>query len=199
MAIEKFWQSVRTAMELFEPASPKAARTTAWLNRHAVDGFDPLDFDFLADDERERLEASVAAFRKASAKVTSQQPPTATQLEDGAEALEWILRILEPNRKYSAEFFRITKILDAELEGKLPGWVEGNFYEPTDDWQGEEGVTVVVVLSDEASGIDRVHQELRQEVSKTVEAAYRWTGSSRLLSIKFRTQAELAAVKAGGR
>lgn len=199
MAIEKFWQSVRTAMELYEPTSPKAARTTAWLNRHGVDGFDPLDFDFLADDERERLEASVAAFRKASAKITPQQPATAVQLEEGAEALKGILLILDPNQNYDAGFFRIKKILDAELEGKLPGWVEGNFYEPTDDWQGEEGVTVVVVLSDEASGIDRAHQEQRQEVRETVEAAFRWTGSSRFLSIKFRTQAELATVKAGGR
>jgi hypothetical protein len=199
MAVEKFWGSVRTAMELFEPNSPKAARTTAWLNRHAVDGFDPLDFDFLADGERERLEASVAAFRQATAKLTPKEPPTAAQLEQGAEALEGILRILDPKHNYSPEFFRIKKILDAELEGKLPCWVKGIVYEPIVDWQGEEGVTVWVIFSDEASGNGRGQAEQVREVNKTVEAAYRWTGTSRFLSVDFRAQAKSETAKVGGR
>ena len=199
MALEKFWGSVRTAMELFEPPYPKVPRTTAWLNRHAVDGFDPVDFDFLPDDERERLEASVAAFRLAAGATTPLQPPSPDRVEAGGNAFVVILSLLDPMRNDDAELFRVRKILDGELAGKLPDWVQRLSCESSDDWQGEQGITVWVVCSEKASGISRVAQELRGEVRKTVEAAYRWTGSLRRLSVLFQPQAELDCAKAGGR
>ena len=199
MAIEKFWGSVRTAMELFEPPYPNVPRTAAWLNRHAVDGFDPLDFDFLADDERERLEASVAAFRQAAAKIGPTEPPTMIQLEQGAEAIKGILRILEPNRNYDPEFFRIKKILDAELAGKLPDWVEKLVYEPRTDFQGESAFSVWVMYSDEAEREGWVLGDKGSEIIDAIQSAYRWTGSPQFLSVHLWNQAKLDAVKAGRR
>ena len=197
MAIEKFWGSVRTAMELYEPPYPQVPRTTAWLNRHAVDGFDPRDFDFLADDERERLETSVATVRKAATKVTPPQPPTAAQLEEGAEALRALLHILDPKRNFSPEFFRITKILDAELEGKLSHHVENLVYEPTIDSEGDPAIKVVVVFSVEAVCEDGVQEAPFRDLEEMIQAAYRWTGSSQFLFVRFRGQTKLDAAKAG--
>ena len=196
MAMEKFWGSVRTAMELFEPPYPNVPRTTAWLNRRAIDGFDPRDFEFLPDDEREQLEASVATFRQATAKLSPKEPPTAAQLEQGAEAIEGILRILDPNRNYSPEFFRIKKILDAELDGKLPPQVETLGYEPTIDSEGDPALRVLVRLSDESAREGWLKEKQVGEIRDTIEAAYRWTGSTRFLFVNFQNT-KLATAKVG--
>src|ERR1700693_6283237 len=83
MALDYFWQNLRTAASLFGPPAVSAysagvdtedcglrfQSAAHWLNPRSVDGFDPKDFEFLEPEQQEALRQSVEAFRAVAATV----------------------------------------------------------------------------------------------------------------------------------
>src|SRR6266849_2051767 len=111
MSLRDCWINVRTAARLIAPGavadSPKLDTgkierilrgATFWLTPRAVDGFNPVDFNFLTLGERDALTESVNRFREIARQVPPDQQPTDEQIQQALPPFLRVLEILRPDK-----------------------------------------------------------------------------------------------------
>lgn len=191
MAIEEFWQNLRTAARSAGPAtdlpSPGSAPgAAAWLNSRSLDGFDAAEFAFLPPDQQQTLEDAVRRFRTIATDTPAGRLPTPARVSEARAAFAEILQILQPERFWDAESFRTHVGLNRELAGKLPKWVTGVTCETGFDHVGDPAIWIWVDVTDKAVDQHKIEKHNRQ-IRELVEAAYRSTRGHRWPFVRFRS------------
>lgn len=148
-------------------------RATFWLTPKSVDGYDPNDFDFLPDEERERLTERVRQFREAASKAPDNAPATDEQIRDAMPKFDGVLEIVRPDKYADLDSFIVGKKIEREVSGKLPEWVRGLFFETGFDVSEEPALWIWVEVDDKALDekeilrrFDSVREELRTAASR---------------------------------
>ena len=150
MAIKDFWNNIRAGASLTSSQavvdSPRlnAERiesilrsATSWLTPKSVEGYDPDDFDFLADEERQRLTDNIKHFRATASKVPHIGPPTNEQIREAMPEFENILKTIRPDRYGDLDAFVLGKKIEREVSGTLPQWARELIFETGFDVSGE--------------------------------------------------------------
>jgi hypothetical protein len=204
MAIEEFWLNLRTAASFYaSTVTADSAHVDAghlermlrgagmWLTPRSVDGFDPSDFSFLAEEKQEALRTTVERFRAVARQVPANKPATRQQAEEGRTAFGDLLSLLQPHRFRDAESFQTQVELERELLGKLPRWVTGIFCETGRDLSDEPAVWIWVEVTDEATDKNRI-AKYGQRIEEEITSAYRQIGGRRWPFVRFRNPSEMA-------
>lgn len=181
MAIKDFWNNIRAGASLTSSQavvdSPRlnAERiesilrsATSWLTPKSVEGYDPDDFDFLADEERQRLTDNIKHFRATASKVPHIGPPTNEQIREAMPEFENILKTIRPDRYGDLDAFVLGKKIEREVSGTLPQWARELIFETGFDVSGEPALWIWVEVDDKALDetevlrrFDSVREELR--------------------------------------
>ena len=181
MAIKDFWTNIRAGANLRSSQavvdSPRlnAERigsilrsATFWLTPKSVEGYDPNEFGFLADEERRRLTESIEQVRATASKVPHIGPATEEQIREAMPKFENILKTIQPDRYGDLDAFILGKKIEREVSGKLPQWVRELIFETGFDVSGEPALWIWVEVDDKALDekeilrrFDSVREELR--------------------------------------
>ena len=167
MAIEEFWNSVRTAAGLMLPKaavdSPRLDRgrietilrgATFWLTPGAIKGYDPTEFDFLSKEERIKLDEGVREFRTVAQSIPKKAPATDEQVEEGVASFRKILEVMRPDKYPDFDSFVIGKKIEGLIREEMPGWVREMVFETGYDASGAPALWIWVEVEDEAARKD---------------------------------------------
>jgi hypothetical protein len=211
MAIVYFWANLWRAARHFAPAlsadSPgidastleqALQGTSTWLTPRSVDGFDPGDFAFLEPAQQQALNHAVERFRTEASQVPTKNPPSPQQAKEAAAAFLEIVKLLQPNRFHDAETFRIQTLVERELQGKLPPWIESITCKTGIDVSDDPALWVWLNVSQDATAKKLITKEGRG-IQEEVVAAIRRLGIPRWPYVRFQSLYELTEIPKGGR
>ena len=201
--LEDFLLNVRTAARLLAPtvdadsvaANPHwieqgLATAAIWLTPRTVEQFDPDDFDFLSDGERDQLSEAVEQFRSIAGQVPPDDPALPTQQQEARQAFERILEIIAPRRYADPQALRLGKQLERRLADRLPHAVAELRFRTGTDVGGDPGLWISVVLRDEYAPKELLLEAARP-VRKMLETEVRRLGTGYWPYVRFVTESEL--------
>ncbi len=184
MALDKFWLNVRTAARMIRPPavvadSPRIpaeviakrlASADLWLAPVAVRDYDENDFQFLSQEERNRLSDAVSRFKLVAGSVNPRGPATTEQVEKARPAFQQIVELLEFDRFGDAEAFRIGKTIEKRLEPVRPDRLVELRFETGLDSTGDPALWVWVFVSETGKhdknvffeGVDQIEPILKE-------------------------------------
>jgi hypothetical protein len=186
MAVEEFWQNLRTAAPLLGSPDAPESDPALWLKPRTVDGFDPAEFQFLPADQGQTLEESVRRFRAVAGAVSKKRRPTPEQVREAREALAGVLDLLPTQQFWDAESFRTHVGLNRVLAGQLPKWVTGVTCETGVDHVGDPVMRIWVDVTDKAVDQRKIEKHGRT-IRDQMEEAYHAVGGRRMPFIRFRS------------
>ncbi len=209
MALEDFWMSVRRAAPLIirqaDIDSPKLdpneiERTlrgsTEWLTPRAVAGFDPKDFEFLPDAERERLAGLVKDFRTLAPRLYSREPVPEDVVERAEPLFRDIILFLEFNRYGDPDAYRLGKQIEREIAAaQWPPELAELQFKTKLDHTGDPGIWIRAWLTEEASATDDQFLKNAKELRHWLDPIARDLAPDRWPYLSFRSiadEAELA-------
>ena len=161
MALDNFWQSIRTGFQLYAPGrvisdTPRLddesidkamARPELWLTRAVARDYDPADFDFLPAERRDELTRLVKGFRAVAAGLKLRTPATDEQVREAAPFFRGIVKALEFDRFADPEAFRIGKTIESDPEFPQEDVIDSR-YRSGPDSTGEPGLKIMTYLPD---------------------------------------------------
>ncbi|MFN0051099.1 MAG: hypothetical protein ACKV0T_02850 [Planctomycetales bacterium] len=174
MAIQEFWESLRTAEDQLN-SEPNSARQKdsrsgirTWLNPLSVYGFDERDFAFMDAEDRNQISKNVTEFRRIAEAVAKQPSVAADQVAQARSCLQDVIDALstDDGLSTSPELFVIQSLLN-RLRGE-DGIVEfdASLYL---DSTGDEAVEIWVIVDDEVprspdyyTNTARIREKIRQ-------------------------------------
>lgn len=205
MALDKFWWNVKLAasdlwidVQTDDPGLDSNRLTrlirnaVLWLTPATVEGFDPDDFTFLPQSERDELRTNVEGFRKVAETVPDSGPATEAQIKEALPKFRRILEILRPDRNPDVNGFRAAKMLESL---RFPEVVK-LIWEFDTDATGEPAIRVWVILKDEVArkaGLFEKEVKIRDQI----DLALRRQGLRRWPYIGFRTASEQRGLERG--
>jgi hypothetical protein len=206
MALEDFWVSVRRAAPLIvrqaDIDSPQLDPTeierdlrgsTQWLTPRAVAGFDPKDFEFLPDAERERLAGLVKDFQTLVPRPNySKKPVPEDVVEQALPLFRDIILLLEFNRYEDPDAYRLGKQIEREIADQWPPELEELQFKTKLDHSGEPGIWIRVYLTEEASLTDDQFLENAKELRHWLDPIARDVAPDRWPYLSFRSIADKA-------
>ena len=162
MALERFWQSVRTAARMIRPPavvadSPRIpsdviakrlASSDLWLAPDSVRGYDENDFQFLTQEERNRLTEAVGRFKRVAEAVNPRGPAPIERVEAARPAFQQIVEQLEFDRFGDAEAYRIGKEIELKMDRERPERLAELRFETGLDSTGDPGLWVWAFVSE---------------------------------------------------
>jgi hypothetical protein len=195
MARGEFLTNLRTAVGTFlsphvqvdgirlddEQVARALRESTAWLTGQSVEGFQPQEFPELSEDERQALDASVRTIRRVIAQLPEDVPPPPEKVEEAIPAFLAVLRTLAPH----LEWFRIYRILKKH---EFPDYVRDFAVRVGEDWTGDPGAWVWVVIKDQYGGRDGIKAVL--PLLTQVRSVLRRAGVDLYPYVVFRTESE---------
>lgn len=199
--LNEFWSNFQRAAGFMTPVviadSPALkpdeirdclARATIWLTPKSVEGFDPDDFQFLMESERQELCKAVAGFRAVAATVPPDKPATDEQVDEALPKFIQIRQIVALDRYSDPDAFRIGKLLESRIANRVPSVVDDLKFETGTDTEGGKALWIWVVLKEESplANMTSVRDLLDHEV--------RDLGTGYWPYIRFRTVADLQPV-----
>lgn len=177
--------------EHWNGGSPKS-----WTDVAAVAGYDPADFDFLPDADRERLTALVAEYHAAATELASadrtRAPIPLSESRRGelrgqaGDALQQIILLLEQDRYRDPDALRFGKLVEQQFRGHLPDGVAELRFLAGEDSAGEPAIWVWAFLSDEATATDELLVKTGRMVRPILRAAARTAAPNHYPYILFR-------------
>lgn len=205
MAVEEFWTSVRTAASLMVPKaavdSPRLDRdrierilqgATFWLTPGAIKGYypyDPKEFKFLSEEERQRLEEAVKKFKAVAESVPKKAPATDQQISEGVKEFRKILEVVRPDKYADFDAFVIGKKIEKHVRDELPQWVREMVFETGYDASGAPALWIWVEVEDEAAR-EKAIDENYLLISGTLRGAATQICPDRWAYIRMRTVSE---------
>ncbi len=118
-----------------------------WLTPATVEGFDPDDFTFLPQSERDERKTSVERFRKVAETVPDSGPATKEPIKEALPRFRRILETLRPDRIPDVDGFRAVKMLESLQFPEVVNVI----WEFDTDATGEPAIRVWVVMKDEVA------------------------------------------------
>ena len=154
-------------------------RSTRWLTRDAVEGFDRRDFRDLSRPERERLARNVETFRKLAQKASEAQSATADQVQEAIPVFRSILMAVSP-------FLEGFRVYAALMKEPFPEFVHSFAVRERDDWSGDPSAKIWVIVEDEEIGKEDFHSKT-YEIEKRIEKALDRAGIELLVYVLYRS------------
>jgi len=180
MALREFWTNVRRAIDWMSPATAVDSREldaseieamirdAVWLTPKAVEGFEPKEFTFLAEEEQDRLKGCVGAFLEIARQIDQTGPATEAQRRAGLEQLQCVMDIVSPYRYRDLEAFRLGKRIEQELGESMPEWVRGLQFETGNDADGDPALWIWIELEDDAVAEEDVFARRTRQIRSTI-------------------------------
>lgn len=135
-----------------EPESEAARRKHAadvWLNARTTAGYDPADFDFLDEDERDELTRRVAELRSLLAEIPPDELPSVEAIARARPIFLRIAALLDFDHHADAAALSLGKRLSRRVRDALPDWVQGLRFETGWDVIGDPALTLWVVAPED--------------------------------------------------
>lgn len=203
MAMNEFWNSVRIGASRIlspkvvvesprlDPALFEAAFGTAdmWLTPNCVEGFDPVDFAFLPDDERQKLEQHVKSFIEIAQQVPPDGPATKEQRKQAIGHFTEIILQLRFDRFGDWEAYQIGKQIEQAIAAHRPAELAELRFNTGLDNTGDPAVWIWAILSDEGAD-ESVFAQNTTSIHKILAAAARRACPNRWPYIRFRSMSE---------
>jgi hypothetical protein len=179
MARDEFLANLRDAVNAFlsphiqvdgirlddEHVAQALHENSAWLRPRYFEGLNPADFPEMSGFDREKLERSVRMVQGVAARALRNGSASSDDVEHAVSRFLAVLRILTPHLEWFREY-------DALKHDTFPDYVRDHAIRVGEDWTGDPGVWVWVVIRDEYSGwkfpepvtdlVERVHTVLRR-------------------------------------
>jgi hypothetical protein len=192
MSLQDFWVNVRRGSKLPAPDHPvnslrldagvierSLRATNDWLTPKSVAGYNEADFDFLPEQERQRLTRLVEDFRAVASQVRPRTLPTKEQVDQALPLFRDIVQMLTFDRYRDAEAYRLGKQIENALEGQRPPELAELWFETALDHTGDPGIWIWAILHDEAAAepvfaknLNTIHEVL-DPIARSV-APERW-------------------------
>lgn len=208
MALDKFWQSIRTGFQLYAPGrvisdiprlddesiDKAMAKPELWLTRAVARDYDPADFAFLTDERRDELTRLVRGYRAVAAGLKLRTPVTDEQVREAAPFFRGIVEALEFDRFADPEAFRIGKTIESDPEFPREDIVDAR-YRSGPDFSGEPGLRIMTYLPD--SDMDTFLERARLVRHDITELVFE-QGQPYWPHVSFRLRSDLAELQAIG-
>ena len=212
MALRDFWISIRTAARFLshnvitdssdddtQQIAAALQRASIWLTPKSVEGYDEQDFDFLTDEDRQRLSRDIHQFIAVARQVPPDKPASSEQVQAALPLFLSVFEIMRPDQYADIEAFRIGKRIEQELRDQLPDWVREMRFESGKDANGDPAIWIWVEMDDTAATKEDFSRNTRRVRSMIIDCVRRldvphWP-YVRFSTVSERIEAAMEAVK----
>jgi len=182
MSLENFWVHFPMSLGMFHLRSavdsPRLdkeridailADSDSWLTHGSVKGYDPSDFEFLAEREQTELASGVEKYRPVNIKALNSGNVTQEEIVQAKAGLRQILEVIRPDKYADIDAFILGKKIENLVRDRLPDWVREMVFETGFDASGGPALWIWIEVEDQAArGVDMFENFLmiRQELTE---------------------------------